>query len=67
MQGDGVRSGVHVAGGRVVDVVPTVLYACGYPLARDFDGRVLAEAFEPAVLQRRALSFVPSFEGLRLR
>jgi hypothetical protein len=67
LRGDGVRSGVQVAGGRVVDVVPTVLYACGYPLARDFDGRVLAEAFDPAVLQRRALSFVPSFEGLRFR
>jgi hypothetical protein len=63
--GDGVRAGVQVAGGRTVDLVPTVLYACGFPLARDFDGRVLAEAFEPAVLQRRALSFVPSFEGLR--
>ncbi|MCM2270798.1 MAG: alkaline phosphatase family protein [Thermoanaerobaculia bacterium] len=63
--GDGVRGGVQVAGGRTVDLVPTVLYACGFPLARDLDGRVLAEAFEPAVLQRRALSFVPSFEGLR--
>jgi hypothetical protein len=66
-RGDGVRSGVQIAGGRTVDLVPTVLYACGYPLARDFDGRVLAEAFEPAVLQRRALSFVPSFEGSRVR
>lgn len=63
--GDGVRAGVQIAGGRTVDLVPTVLYACGFPLARDFDGRVLAEAFEPSVLQRRALSFVPSFEGLR--
>lgn len=63
--GDGVRGGVQVAGGRTVDLVPTVLYACGFPLARDLDGRVLAEAFAPAVLQRRALSFVPSFEGLR--
>jgi hypothetical protein len=63
--GNGVRGGVQISGGRTVDLVPTVLYACGFPLARDLDGRVLAEAFEPAVLQRRALSFVPSFEGLR--
>jgi hypothetical protein len=63
--GDGIRGGVQIAGGRTVDLMPTVLYACGFPLARDLDGRVLAEAFEPAVLQRRALSFVPSFEGLR--
>jgi hypothetical protein len=65
LRGDGIRAGVQVSEGRLVDVVPTLLYAAGLPLARDFDGRVLAELFEPAVLQRRALSFVPSFERLR--
>jgi len=62
-RGEGIRAGVQIADGRTVDVVPTLLYASGFPIARDLDGRVLAEAFEPAVLQRRALSFVPSYDG----
>ena len=64
LRGDGVRLGVHLPAARVLDVAPTLLYALDLPLARDFDGRVLAEAFEPALLQRRALAFVPSYEGL---
>lgn len=63
-RGEHVRPGVRLADARLVDVAPTLLYALGLPVARDFDGRVLAEAFEPALLQRRALAFVPSFEGL---
>lgn len=65
LRGPGVRAGVRIAEARLEDVVPTLLYATGLPIARDFDGRVLAEIFEPAVLQERALSFVPTFEGAR--
>jgi hypothetical protein len=64
LRGDGIRAGAAASQGRVVDLVPTLLYAAGLPLARDFDGRVLAELFEPAVLQQRALAFVPSYEPL---
>lgn len=63
-RGQGVRRGGSPGVGRIVDLAPTLLYALGLPLARDFDGRMLADLFEPALLQRRALSFVPSFEGL---
>ena len=63
-RGQGIRRGSQPGAGRIVDLAPTLLYALGLPLARDFDGRVLADLFEPALLQRRALSFVPSFEGL---
>jgi hypothetical protein len=63
-RGVGFRQGVHLGDVRGVDLVPTLLYAVGLPVARDFDGRVVAEAFEPSLLGRRALSFVPSFEGL---
>ena len=44
--------------------MPTLLYALGLPIARDLDGKVLAAAFEPALLQRRPLAFVASYEGL---
>lgn len=67
LRGRGVRAGVRIAEARLEDLVPTLLYAAGLPIARDFDGRVLAEIFEPAVLQERALSFVPTFESLPLR
>jgi hypothetical protein len=63
-RGDGVRRGVQVSGASLADVVPTLLYALGLPIARDLDGKVLAAAFEPALLQRRPLTFVPSYEGL---
>lgn len=64
MRGENVRLGVHLADARIVDLAPTLLYALALPIARDFEGRVLAEAFEPALLQRRALAFVPSYEGM---
>ena len=67
VRGRGVRAGVRIADARLEDFVPTLLYAAGLPIARDFDGRVLAEIFEPAVLQERALSFVPTFENLRVQ
>jgi hypothetical protein len=63
-RGAGLRQGVHLADVRGIDVVPTLLYAIGLPIARVFDGRVVAEAFEPALLGRQAFSFVPSFDGL---
>jgi hypothetical protein len=65
LRGDGIRAGVQIADAASVDLVPTLLYAGGWPLARDLDGRALTELFEPAVLQQRALYFVPTFEGLR--
>jgi len=65
MFGDDLRAGFQAPEGRILDVAPTLLYAVALPIARDFDGRVLAEMFEPALLQRRALSFVASYEGLR--
>ena len=64
LAGDDLQPPGPIAEARTVDLVPTLLYAAGAPIARDFDGRVLTELFTPALLQRRALSFVPSFEGL---
>lgn len=63
-RGEGVRLGVQVPAAAITDVVPTLFYALGLPIARDLDGKVLAALFEPALLQRRSLTFVPSYEGL---
>ena len=45
--GPAVRPGTSLAGARIVDIAPTVLYALGLPIPPDLDGRVLSEAFLP--------------------
>jgi hypothetical protein len=64
LRGEGVRRGEGLATARIVDLVPTLLYASRLPIARDFDGRVLTEAFEPALLQSVPLTFLQSYEDL---
>jgi hypothetical protein len=64
LRGDGVRRGEGLATARIVDLVPTLLYVARLPIARDFDGRVLTEAFEPALLQNVPLTFLPTYEDL---
>lgn len=64
LRGEGVRRGEGLATARIVDLVPTLLYAARLPIARDFDGRVLTEAFEPALLQGVPLTFLQSYEDL---
>ena len=64
LRGEGIRRGEGLATARIVDLVPTLLYAARLPIARDFDGRVLTEAFEPALLQSVPLTFLQSYEDL---
>lgn len=44
--GPGIRPGFQIAGARIVDVAPTVLYALGLPLPDDMDGRPLLDIFD---------------------
>ncbi len=46
----------------VLDVTPTLLALLGLPVADDMDGRVLAEAIEPAFLERYPVTTIPSYE-----
>lgn len=62
--GEGVQPGRLLTDPALPDLVPTLLYALGLPSARDFDGRVLTEAFTPEFLARRPVAFVPSYETL---
>lgn len=63
LYGAGVRSTL-LTGARLSDVAPTLLYALRLPVARDFDGRILTEAFEPDFLDSTPLTFVPTYETL---
>ena len=64
LRGAGVRAGGFVAQGGIEDVMPTLLYALGLPVARDLDGRVLTGVFDQPHLARTSLTFVPSYETL---
>lgn len=64
LYGQGVAAGGRLTGARLVDVVPTLLYALGFPVARDMDGQVLRQAFTADFLARHPQVFLPSYEAL---
>jgi len=64
LYGEGIRPGALVTGARLVDLAPTLLYALGFPVARDFDGQVLTAAFDKRFLAGHPLTFFPSYEAL---
>ncbi len=66
LSGPGIQAGERLTGAELVDVLPTLLYSVGLPIARDLDGRVLTGAFESSFLARQPLTFVPSYETLQL-
>jgi predicted AlkP superfamily phosphohydrolase/phosphomutase len=51
MTGDAIRQGLEVQGAKLIDLAPTILYLAGVAVPSDMDGRVLAEAIEPAYLE----------------
>jgi hypothetical protein len=64
LYGEGVAPGALVTGAQLVDLMPTLLYGLGFPVARDLDGQVLTAAFDKGFLARHPLTFLPSYEGL---
>lgn len=64
LYGEGIRPGALLTGARLVDVAPTLLYALGFPVARDLDGQALTAAFDKGFLAQNPLTFLPSYEGL---
>ena len=62
--GGPIRAGLRLARIRYVDLVPTVLYLLGFPVADDLEGRVLTEMIEPDFLARHPIRRIPSYEGI---
>jgi predicted AlkP superfamily phosphohydrolase/phosphomutase len=59
--------GVAVAPGRkprasVVDVVPTILYFMGLPVAHDMDGYAVTEVFRREFRDNRPMAFIQTYE-----
>ncbi len=61
--GAGVRSGVRLTSASVLDLAPTLLVLAGEPIARDMDGRVLAEAFDERFTESASVPIVATFEA----
>lgn len=66
LRGDGIRVGSMLRSANLVDLAPTALYGLGLPIARDFEGVVLTDAFDPSFLARQPLTLVPSYETLAI-
>lgn len=56
--GPGVKKNVHAEDAHVYDITPTILYALGYPVADDFDGKVLTEIFT----DQNPVRTIPTYE-----
>jgi hypothetical protein len=66
IRGPGIVRSEKPRAALAVDIVPTVLYIAGLPVARDMDGSILAEAFSEESLRTNPLSVVQTYEAQRL-
>jgi hypothetical protein len=48
----------------VLDVVPSILYILGLPVAQDMDGKILTEAFERNLLLERPAVYIDSYDKM---
>jgi hypothetical protein len=62
LHGAGIRAGVRLTSAHVLDLAPTLLVLAGEPMARDMDGRVLAEAFEERFAGSASIPIITTFE-----
>ena len=62
LRGSGIRPGVRLTSASVLDLAPTLLVLAGEPIARDMDGRVLAEVFDERFTESASIPIVTTFE-----
>jgi hypothetical protein len=51
------KRGAEIAGARLIDFAPTLLYLLGQPVPRDMDGKVLSDLFQPEYLQSHPIRY----------
>jgi hypothetical protein len=61
VSGSGVKKGFRVENASVLDIAPTALAVMGFPFARDFDGKVLADILENPITP----DTIPTFDQTR--
>ncbi|MBN2206883.1 MAG: alkaline phosphatase family protein [Candidatus Aminicenantes bacterium] len=63
LKGAPIKKGHEVRNARVYDILPTMLYLLGLPVAEDMDGRVLTEVIEERYLRKHPVRTIASYEG----
>jgi len=61
IHGPGAIPGKLIEGACVFDVSPTALHIMGLPVAKDFDGKALVQAFDENFLRSNPVSTIPSY------
>jgi len=56
LSGPAARAGAELHGG-IADIAPTILYLLGEPIPAELEGRLLAEAIDPVLLDERLPEF----------
>ena len=67
LSGPGIATQTRIPDLDLVDVVPTLLYAMGLPLARDLQGSLRTELLDPEFVAATPFIFLPSYETLQAR
>jgi len=57
ISGPSVRAGQAIQGAKIIDLTPTILWRMGLPIPRDMDGVPLIEAFDPAFVAERMITY----------
>ena len=57
LAGPAARAGAELSGAGIADVAPTVMYLLDEAVPASFEGRLLAEALEPSLLDERPPEF----------
>ena len=55
MKGEGLKQGVTIMNGNIMDIAPTVLYLLGLFVAADMDGTVLRDAIPDEILEQNPI------------
>lgn len=62
MSGKNINPGAILEEPRVIDITPTILALMKIPVAKDMDGKVLADALTPEFINKHPITYVSSFE-----
>ena len=62
LSGGPYKRGAEIKGATIYDITPTLLYHLQLPVAKDFDGKPLVEAFQQQYRNDHQLALIPTWE-----
>ncbi|MFW6159917.1 MAG: alkaline phosphatase family protein [Acidobacteriota bacterium] len=66
MKGPYIKENYIIEVAHIYDVLPTMLYLYDLPVGKDMDGRILVEALEEALLEKRKIRTIDSYDSNKL-